>query len=139
MKPSNVKKYGTSLFCFVFISGCLFQQDQFPVGSVSGKVTVNKKPLADCLVVFSNAKLGIGASTTLDESGMYRLETPLRVGEYQVAIMAPPLPPPDETASSSTKAPSRLVNLPDALQNPDTSGLTVVIEEGMNIKNFQWP
>ena len=103
-----------------------------PTGSVSGKVTCNGTPLSAGVVLFSNPKTGVGASTALDASGAYEIKS-IQTGQYQVAIQPPPPPAPHEM--QGTAAAPR-ASVPQKYQDPKTSGLTATVEEGANTENF---
>lgn len=114
---------------------CIGCSRELPTGSVAGKVTFQGKPLAVGTVLLVNPATGIGANAVLDPSGGFRIEG-VRTGEYQVAIQRPPAPPPDEMAAGKEWTPSPV---PDKYQVPDTSGLTVTINEGENTADFDIP
>jgi hypothetical protein len=101
-------------------------------GSVSGKVTLNGAPLAAGVVLFSNAKTGVGASATLDASGAYRIES-IRTGEYQVAVQPPPAPAPHEMQPGAAPP---TTDVPAKSQDPATSGLKATVEKGANTADF---
>jgi hypothetical protein len=104
-------------------------------GTVSGKVTLQGQALPAGVVVFSNTKLGVGASAKLDSTGAYKVDQPLRTGEYEVAVQPPPPPAPHEMpATGAPPAPS--VQIPPQYQSPGTSGLKATIKEGASTADF---
>ena len=97
-----------------------------PVGSVSGKVTYEGQPLTDGTVTFVDEKIGSGASAELDASGSYQLPS-VRIGEYTVAVHRRPPPPGGKFVK---------LDIPDKYQDLESSGLTVTVEEGKNVADF---
>jgi len=71
-----------------------------PTGSVSGRVTYNGQPLATGVVTFINEKTGSGASSDLDSSGSYHIES-IRTGKYNVAVHRHPAIPGEVPLSGS--------------------------------------
>jgi hypothetical protein len=104
-----------------------------PTGKVSGKVTLQGQPLSSGVVLFSNEKLGAGASAKLDPTGSYQLDAPLPVGSYQVAVQPPPPPAPHEMPQA---APPPRTNIPAKYQDPKTSELKATVNEGSNTADF---
>jgi len=102
-----------------------------PTGSVSGKVTYKGQPFTTGVVTFINEKAGRGASSDLDSSGSYHIES-IRTGDYNVAIHRRP-PPPSE---GPRVIENWKLSIPDKYQNPQTSGLTATVEPGRNIVDF---
>ena len=102
-----------------------------PTGSVSGRVTYNGQPLATGVVTFINEKTGSGASSDLDSSGSYHIES-IRTGKYNVAVHRHPPPlSEDPRVFENWK-----LSIPDKYQDTQTSGLTVTVEEGRNTADF---
>lgn len=104
-----------------------------PTGKVSGKVTLEGQPLTSGLIQFSSEKLGAGASADLDAAGTYKIDVPLPVGLYEVAVQPPPLPAPHEMQQPITAPRTKI---PARYQDPKTSGLTATINEGTNTADF---
>jgi len=103
-----------------------------PAGGVAGKVTFQGQPLIAGTVTFLNAETGIGASSELDSSGSYRIDS-VRAGEYQVTIQPPPGPSPEAMAEGAKVESSPI---PDKYKDPQASGLTAAVNEGENTANF---
>ena len=114
---------------------CIGCSREPPTGSVAGKVSYQGNPLTVGTILLVNPATGIGANAVLDASGGFRIEG-VRTGDYQVAIQRPPAPPPDEMAAGKEWTPSPV---PDKYQVPDTSGLTVTINEAENTADFAIP
>ena len=73
-----------------------------PTGTISGKVTVNEKAVADILVAaqpLDNPLRQAAARAKTDASGRYRL-TGLPAGQYQVTAIAPALASAEQTPNS---------------------------------------
>lgn len=58
-------------------------------GTVSGRVTLNGKPLTDANVKFLNPDLGVGITCALDADGTFASDTRIPEATYQVAISPP--------------------------------------------------
>jgi hypothetical protein len=112
------------------LSGCSSGR---PMGKVSGKVTLQGRPLTAGTVQFTNDKLGAGVSAVLDTEGSYRVETPVPTGLYEVTILPPPPPAPHEMDKAARLPRS---NIPVKFQDPKTSGLSATIQEGANTADF---
>ena len=115
----------TCTYCWIGCSG------RAPSGSVSGKVTYKGKPVTSGGVLFVNLTTGIGASAELGATGAYNVMS-LRTGEYQVALQTLAPPPGKMAEGVQLKKP----NVPDKYLDPQTSGLTATITEGMNSVDF---
>jgi protocatechuate 3,4-dioxygenase beta subunit len=73
-----------------------------PTGTISGKVTVNEKAVADILVAAQPLDRPLqqaAARAKTDAGGRYRL-TNLPAGQYQVTAISPALAPAEQTAGS---------------------------------------
>ena len=116
--------------CVGWCLGC--GAGQPPTGKLAGKVTLQGKPLASGTVTLVNTDSGIGASSQLDASGGYRIDS-VRTGEYQVAIQPPPAPSPEAMAEGAKMEPSAI---PDKYQDPQASGLKVTVGKGDNTSDF---
>lgn len=112
------------------LCGC---RPKVPMGTVSGKVTLQGQPLAAGAVQFLNPKLGAGACVNLDASGSYKITDPIPTGDYLVAV-GPFAPPPHE---ADKQPPATAVAIPIQYYAPTTSGLTATIKEGANVADFQ--
>jgi len=122
-------RFLAGLLTVCWLTGC---GGRAPTGSISGKVTLGGTPLSAGVVVFSNAKTGVGASAPLDASGTYTIES-IATGQYQVAVQPPPAPAPHEMEQASA-APR--VSVPQKSQDPKTSNLTATVNEGANKQDF---
>jgi len=116
--------------CLFWSGGC--GPKELPTGQLTGKVTHHGQPLAKGVVTLVNSQTGIGASSPLDASGAYRIES-VRTGNYQVAVQPPPAPSPEEMASG---AKVELSPIPPKYQDPQASGLTATVNEGANTADF---
>ena len=89
------------------------------------------QPLTTGVVTFINEKAGSGASSDLDSSGSYHIES-IRTGDYNVAVhrRPPPLSEGPEVFENWR------LSIPDKYQDPETSGLTATLESGRNIADF---
>ncbi len=119
----------TALTVLAWCSGC--GPGGPPTGSVSGKVTYKGQPLTTGVVTFINEKAGSGASSDLDPSGSYHIES-IRTGDYNVAVhRRPPLLSEGPKVFENWK-----LSIPDKYQDHQTSGLTVTVEEGRKTADF---
>jgi hypothetical protein len=109
----------------VVMTGC---SRRFPMAEVSGKVTLDGKPLSDATVMFVPEK-GFAAAGTLQPDGTFRLISGRPgngavIGSHKVAVMpADPL-----------KA-----HFPAKYQNAETSGFSVEVKAGKNSFEFDLP
>jgi len=110
-----------------------------PVGAVSGKVTLDGKPLSEGEINFMTPT-GFGASASI-QNGVYTLARSqfgqgIPPGDYLVAIGpvikmgADPLAKTSDTQSSPDA-------IPDKYRNPETSGLTAKVVEGTTNIDFK--
>ncbi len=125
-------------FCFLTIFalstlvGCGGNNaDTKKMGTASGKISLNGKPLTDCRINFNSAKTGVGAGGDLKEDGSYTLEGSLPVGDYTLFIT-----PPSDFTPAKAQAKSGLTNVPAKYRGEATSGLTAEVKEGKSEYNF---
>lgn len=121
-------------FCLLFallLAGCGGKPS-----TVSGKVTLDGKPLTKGDIAFymgGNAALAMGS---IDASGNYTLRTGtekgLTPGIYQVSIVATDVLEPTQPLGS----PVPKLLTPPKYGNPATSGLTAEVKPGSNTHNF---
>jgi hypothetical protein len=119
-----------AMACVFWCGGC--GSGELPTGQVAGKVTYKGEPLTKGVVTLVNSQTGIGASSELDSSGAYRIES-VRAGDYQVAIQPPPAPSPEEMAEGAKVEESPI---PAKYNDPKASGLTATVNEGVNTADF---
>jgi hypothetical protein len=106
----------------VVLTGC---SRRFPMAEVSGKVTLDGKPLSDATVMFVPEK-GFAAAGTLQPDGTFRLISGRPgdgavIGSHKVALMpADPLDTP----------------IPTKFRSAETSGLSVEVKAGKNSFEF---
>ncbi|MBN2291167.1 MAG: carboxypeptidase regulatory-like domain-containing protein [Pirellulales bacterium] len=135
----------TRAISFLLVSALLFVSacSGPDIGQVSGKVTVNGKPLTNAHINFSSRDQNVSINANLNEDGTYVLKTyqeeGLPPGEYQVAIKGgtfgyeeTPLVGQAPTASAQPNLP-----IPPRYSNIATSGLTAKVERGKN-KSFDF-
>jgi hypothetical protein len=140
-----------ALLFVVCFSGC--GDGSRRVEPVSGKVSLNGKPLADAQISFHPKNPdGFVAVGTTQSDGMFTLVTPgttksgAVVGEYHVAITkivavddnGQPLTP-ETTSEDITKGiiiPKRISVLPDKYGQPDKSPLEANVVRGKNSFQF---
>ena len=106
-----------------------------PVGAVSGAVTFQGQPVSEGMVSFHNPQKGVFLNFTLKPDGTYVARTAqqegLPVGAYKVAV----LPPLADVPVGVPKEPLQVKeypNIPPRYRKPDTSGLTLVVQQGEN-------
>jgi hypothetical protein len=113
-------------------SGCDAKQRD-AVSAIAGKVTFQGKPVTTGKVSFSSVATGTGAIAILDETGTYRLATPIKVGEYQVAVLPPDPPSPMAMAQNAKLSVSPV---PAKFRSAASSGLTTTVKPGQNTADF---
>ena len=105
------------------------------LGKVAGKVTFQGEPVTEGVVIFSNQEKGVYMTAALGPDGSYTVEmaqgSGLPLGTYRVSI-APP--PPNDRVGPVPKPikPGAHSNIPQKYRKPDTSGLTLTVEQGEN-------
>jgi hypothetical protein len=137
------------LFVLFSLTGCA-KNDGPRTEYVEGYITFNGQPLSKCLVVFHPVNdLGIAASGTTNEQGMFRL-TSLRggikdagavAGEYRVTILrdkdAPSSFREEKNAHGGTEKISIFESMiPVKYNDPIKSGLTALVEKKKNQFQF---
>lgn len=121
-----------TLFALTTFVGCTGSNADTPkMGTASGKITLNGKPLTDCRINFNSAKTGVGAGGDLKEDGSYTLEGSLPVGDYTLFIT-----PPSDFTPAKAQTQSGLTNVPAKYRGEATSGLTAKVKEGESKYNF---
>ncbi|MDB5339875.1 MAG: hypothetical protein JWN70_5494 [Planctomycetaceae bacterium] len=107
-----------------------------PIQSVSGKVTLDGKPVTEGIVNFVSAG-GFAASAPIKD-GAYSIArsqfgSGIPLGDYKVAVES--APPPDPLAKSSQAA-SNPVQIPKKYRDPGSSGLTAKVEKASKPFDF---
>src|SRR5262245_20911883 len=121
-----------------FLAGC--GGGPPPTGEVYGTVTVkqgeNMKPVTAGVVKFFPEAGGQPVTTALGPDGTYRA-TGIPVGRAKVAIETLPFkdltPPPPAIAKQLGGPRTRYVPIPPKYEQPDSSGLTVEVEQGKKL------
>ena len=136
-----------SVLIGIFCWGCSGATDFGPMGSVSGKLTLDGQPLAEgTQVLFKQMQAGYAAFGHTDAEGNYSLtwmrdgqrKTEIPVGEYHVLIMPPGNEDPsaelspDEMFAGGGDTPAAKPEFPPRYQSHTTSGLKFSITEGPN-------
>lgn len=101
-------------------------------GTVAGKIELDGKPLSGMQILFEDTKQGFRASAGVQD-GNYKFESPLVVGNYQVAVLAPPAPPPGEASKQKPGLPA----VPKKYLDGAKSGLTADVKSGDNTFDFK--
>lgn len=141
------RRFIASLLVGISCWGCGGGTDFGPMGSVSGKLTLDGQPLSEgTQLLFKQMQAGYSAFGETDAEGNYSLtwmregerKSEIPVGEYHVLIM----PPGDEDPSAEMSAEEMLegggdkppaeLEYPPRYQSHTTSGLKFPIEEGPN-------
>ncbi len=129
--------YFGSLWLLSGLAGCGEGGDEFPTGTVSGKVTFDGKPVTEGKISFINEELGYGAGATLGSDGSYQLEEGrgIRLGDYKVAVRPPLVGGSPEDPDDPPK-PKEMPNIPEKYRQFETSGLSAAVKEGGNEFTF---
>jgi hypothetical protein len=115
------------------LSGC--GESRRPSGSVSGKVILEGQPLDEGQVVFYDADgVPVGAAK-LTSSGEFRLDQPIPVGNYQVAVVPAEGEPPAGLEDAARF--EAIKKVPEQYWSQTTSGLTAEVNEGDNSFTFE--
>lgn len=104
------------------------------LGKVRGQVSCDGQPVAEGLLIFSNAAKGVHIVAPLRADGSYEVEMAeghgLPLGVYQVYV-SPPLPDlPAVGPIASKPLAKEYANIPKRYRDPKTSGLTVTVPRG---------
>ena len=137
MKPVALLNMTLLSLSFVFLSGCGGGSDTPPLGTVSGVVTLDEKPLADAEVTFQPEK-GRPSLGKTDSEGNYTLaytvnENGALIGSHQVIITTAVEAFSDETGAGNDRE-ARPEILP-AKYNAQTT-LTAEVKPGANTIDF---
>lgn len=95
-------------------------------GMVSGRVTLNGKPLTDANIKFHNADLGVGITCPLRPDGTFASDTKIPEATYQVAI-SPAASVHEPGASGMPTIPKLPKGLPKKYSEPETSDLSAEV------------
>lgn len=121
-----------SLVCM--LAGCGTAKQ--PLQSVSGKVTLDGKPVTEGIVNFVSAG-GFAASSTIKDGSFSisrsQFGNGIPLGDYKVAVES--APPPDPLAKSPSAAVSP-VKIPHKYRDPASSGLTAKVEKTWKASDF---
>ena len=114
-----------------------------PLGSVSGTVLQQGKPVNGALVLFSNREIGVESTATTDAGGQFTMRLDraggLPIGTYKVSVMEPPAdrPQPQNGMEFSGPPPKPQVSsIPQRYGDIATSELTANVQRGEN--NFEF-
>jgi hypothetical protein len=114
------------------LSGC----GPSDVGPVSGKVTLDGRPLTGAVIVFENASRGISLNAPLAADGTFTLRTfdkaGLPPGEYQVAIRPGDFGSGETPLAVAPGASPPSSPVPMHYRSTATSGLTAKVQLGSN-------
>jgi len=122
--------YWISALLIFFPVGCRRSE---VLGKVYGKVSFRGEPVSEGVILFANQEKGIHMMAKLRSDGSYTVETAsgagLPLGTYQVSITPPVLPPDPKNPPPSRE---RYGNIPEKYSRPETSELTLTVNEGEN-------
>jgi hypothetical protein len=122
-------------------AGCQQGVDYGPTGTVSGKLTMEGKPLLpQTQVVFMHAEKGYAAFGNTDSAGSYKIiswnDGNLPIGKYQVMIQAPAGSDPDSVSAEQMLEPQmdgiKEAEFPFKYRQTSTSGLSYEVKAGEN-------
>lgn len=109
------------------LTGCAGKLDN---ATVDGTVKFQERPITGGQVSLFCASLGVGATAPLGPDGSFKVDGPLRAGNYVVTIRPPAAPPPLPTGSASP--PQAASYVPEKYRNEKTSDLKVDVVVGDN-------
>lgn len=125
------KNFGVCVVGLLLLAGCGSSS-----ATVSGKVTLDGKPLTKGNIAFYGGGAAALATGSIDSSGNYTLLTGtdrgLTPGSYQVTIVANDI---IEPTNELTPLMPKLIT-PAKYSNASTSGLTAEVKAGSNTHNF---
>lgn len=142
--PGSLLVAGLLLLTASLLVGCSSDFDYGPTGTVSGRLTMNGKPLkAGTQVVFMHPEKGYAAFGSTDPEGKFQITSwndgNLPVGPYRVMIQ-----PPAGEINPDTATPEQLLDNPELAEavpeaefpfkyrQTSTSGLSYNVEQGPN-------
>jgi len=130
VKSGRVPAFFVLLSVFFINHGCMDKRgsDQPELGQVQGTVTLDGKPFAGAVIVFT-PELGRQSTGIIDENGKYELEylhhsKGAKLGQHTIGFAAPP-----EESKGAPKIPKKY------LFGTDT-GLEANVKEGTNTFDF---
>lgn len=115
------------------------------IGSVSGLVTHGGEPVSPGLVNLVS-KTGFAVSVKLDRNGVYTARSQhgngVPLGTYRVSVTDVPLTDQEVVAalrggSVTVAPPTDLVKIPPKYREFGTSGLTIEVQEGVNVFDIE--
>lgn len=106
---------------FIVFAGCGSKPQ--PTSTISGKVTLNGKPVTLGSVSFYDAAKGTGADAPIGADGSFSV-TKVPLGDYQVSVMPPQLGPEDPMTPEVKNYP-----VPAKFRNGSTSGITCKVDK----------
>ena len=125
------------LLCLLPLCGC----SKPTVGTVTGKVTYKNQPVPSGTVTFFGQGDRV-ESAEIQEDGTYTItKAPVGTVKIGVITLQPWAPPtksqmPDQVPeTSAVKKP--FVKVPDDYRNPETSGLTYIVQPGPQTYNLE--
>ena len=126
MKKERTRVHAMLLLTAVVLvtAGC---QKRETLGTVSGNVTFQGKPVTQGVVMFRDAGRGIYITAELDAQGHYEVKQAtgagLQPGEYQVSVNPPVVDAPMGGPAQTSTFP----NIPLKYRDANTSGLTLTV------------
>lgn len=107
-----------------------------PTGTVSGRLTIGGAPPTEPVRVnFINSLIGDGAGAVTNADGTYKLDRPLRLGDYTV-YLEKVVGSSGETVS--TQQETLTIVLPEYLSEV-TSPIKEIVQAGANVINLKLP
>ncbi|MDO5309588.1 MAG: hypothetical protein Q4G03_08890 [Planctomycetia bacterium] len=132
------------LCCAACMVGC--GKSTIKTEGVTGKITLDGQPLANCNVIFkATDSTGSTAGGLTDETGVYKLQTVLgkadagtTPGEYQVFFTCDEVVQPEEVDDDGNILKEEIVKsaIPKKYNSPETSGFTATVVKGSNTFDF---
>lgn len=129
--------YSCALCLIGLVIGCAGGGDDVPIGTVSGSIMIQGKPLTQGRVNFVSTTSGGGGYADLNDDGTFEVLGPLPAGKYVVFLTPVGLgdQPPSEKPVDDRNMP--LANLPKQVQDEATTNLTAIVKVGDNQFDFK--
>lgn len=115
--------------------GCGGGPDVGPTGEVEGKVLVDGQPLTEGSVSLYDKTTGNTGGGEVGADGTFKFTVPVPVGKYQVAVLPPDAPAPDDPQADMAANQNAMIH--DLYRSGETSEIVADVKEGPNSFTFE--